>query len=535
MKNHAWKVYLAVNFAALAAYFVFPATGNWIYIPTGLAAAAACAYRGIKTSGRVRLGWWAVGLGIACLSAGDAVYSVEVSIYGDAMPFPSLADAVYLSAYPLISFGIVSFLKARRLPDRDSLLDAVMMATSAGLIAWIFLMQPYAADRSLTFVQQAVSIGYPMVDILMLGVLFRLLLAKGNKGVGSALFTVAIVAGLVADLVYAQQALAGTYVSGSWVDAGWLLMYLLIGAAALHPSTALGEPATDKRDESSRWRIAVLAFVALLGPGALAIKGAVDGHAPVIEVFVGSSILFLLAFVRMGGLVGRLNERMRQLRESENERDRLLDKILSTSEDERRRLAIELHDGPIQHLTMVALQLELLRMDLHSEDLDAARSTADEFDSQLSTQISSLRELMSALRPPVLDERGLVLALSDQAAQIERASGIRCDVESTLSARLPQEAETVLFRIAQEGLANVVKHARATRASVILADSPHGWTMTITDNGRGFDVENSQRSGHLGLMAMQERADSIGGRFSIASSPLGTTLVVDLARVKVGV
>ena len=142
-----------------------------------------------------------------------------------------------------------------------------------------------------------------------------------------------------------------------------------------------------------------------------------------------------------------------------------------------------------------------------------------------------LRHLMSALRPPVLDNRGFAEALTEHAQRFEQEHGITVDVGLGLAERLPAELETVLYRIMQESLTNVAKHAKAARVSVTVdrAD-PATARLRVRDDGVGFDASNRAqllREGHFGLAGMRERASLVGGSLEVGSIPgHGTTIEV---------
>jgi two-component system NarL family sensor kinase len=149
----------------------------------------------------------------------------------------------------------------------------------------------------------------------------------------------------------------------------------------------------------------------------------------------------------------------------------------------------------------------------------------------LSAEIDNLRRLMTGLRPPVLDERGLEPALGDLVAAFTTRTAIECRLDVNLASRLPAEFETIMFRIAQEALTNVEKHSGAKHATVSCSDAG-GVKMMITDDGVGFDpstTDMSGRDGHLGLASIKERIGYSEGTSSIESEiGLGTWVSVTL-------
>ena len=149
--------------------------------------------------------------------------------------------------------------------------------------------------------------------------------------------------------------------------------------------------------------------------------------------------------------------------------------------------------------------------------------------------MGSIRDLMANLRPPVLDDYGLLAALRWYGEQVTARTGLPVEVwGQEQMPRLSFVAETALFRIAQEALTNVGKHARATHVTVTLEEVPEGLRLTVADDGSGFDPaalpQRRERSG-WGLITMRERAEALGGRLRVDSRPgEGTRIVVEVQR-----
>jgi PAS domain S-box-containing protein len=209
---------------------------------------------------------------------------------------------------------------------------------------------------------------------------------------------------------------------------------------------------------------------------------------------------------------------------------RLLSRLATIQEDERRRIARELHDQTGQELAALTLGLKAL-----SERPEAAGAVADALRSLqgLAEGLGrSAHQLASELRPAALDDLGLETALRHSVEQWSGRTGMPADIHCALGpGRLPPEVETHVYRIVLEALANVGKHAAATRVSVILQRRPGHLLAIIEDNGRGFDlaaVRAATGAGHkLGLFGMRERAALVGGTLNVESAPgRGTTVFV---------
>jgi signal transduction histidine kinase len=197
-------------------------------------------------------------------------------------------------------------------------------------------------------------------------------------------------------------------------------------------------------------------------------------------------------------------------------------------EEEARRIAHALHDEARQLLVSVYLALDTLAAQLQPD----ARDRLSEIRSLLEQVEAQLRRLSHELRPTILDDLGLKPAIEFLADGISKRTGRLVLVNASIGGRLPDPVEIAMYRIVQEALSNVIKHAQATKAVVHLRRLPDALVCSIADNGRGFDA--SARSAHLhsqglGLIGMRERVASLGGTFSIDSSPgRGTTLNIEV-------
>jgi|GEM_PF-457025 PAS domain S-box-containing protein len=209
---------------------------------------------------------------------------------------------------------------------------------------------------------------------------------------------------------------------------------------------------------------------------------------------------------------------------------------LAESEDaERKRLARELHDQVGQNLTVLSINLDIVKGQLPEKTMAPARSRLDTSMALIQQTGRAIRNLMAELRPPVLDDYGLLAALRWHAGEFTAWTGIAVEVEGEeLTPRLDPTVENVFFRISQEALTNVAKHAQASRAVVSLEALGDTVRMVIADNGAGFDPKSvgKPKGGHgWGLLSMQERALAVGGRCRIESSPgEGAKVVVEVNR-----
>jgi signal transduction histidine kinase len=202
-----------------------------------------------------------------------------------------------------------------------------------------------------------------------------------------------------------------------------------------------------------------------------------------------------------------------------------LQRAVEGQELERRRLARELHDETGQALTSILLGLRALE-EGKSEDLGSALGKLRE---QVVPTLQDVRRLAVELRPTALDDFGLAAALERLSSSFAEQTGIAVELESGLrDERLPSDVETVLYRIVQEALTNVVKHAQAKHVSIVLRKNQGAVTAVIEDDGRGLP-RDSRGDGGLGLIGMRERVALVNGRLEIESAEgAGTTLVVEV-------
>jgi signal transduction histidine kinase len=214
----------------------------------------------------------------------------------------------------------------------------------------------------------------------------------------------------------------------------------------------------------------------------------------------------------------------------ERSRGELLEKLLTAHEDERRRIARELHDEAGQSLTALIVNLELAVQEPSSERL---RGQLTQLRDLAERTLGEIRRLIYDLRPSILDDLGLAAALRWYAKNLLDPRGITWTLSvSGVSGRLPAKLETVAFRLVQEALTNVLKHAEASSVTVNVAAAGRELHVRIEDNGRGFDPRRSRsgdRPGGFGLLGMQERVELVGGRWEVQSTPgVGTVVTAVL-------
>lgn len=224
----------------------------------------------------------------------------------------------------------------------------------------------------------------------------------------------------------------------------------------------------------------------------------------------------------------RLTESQRRERQHAD----LLQRVIAAQEEERKRVARELHDHTGQWLTSLMIGLRRLgSMQLP----EGERKAIADMRQNANRALEELHHLAFELRPSVLDDLGLVVALQRYVEDFERRTGLHLEVEleALAGVRLEPALEIALYRIVQEALTNVAKHAHAKTASVLLQSRADSLLLIVEDDGCGFVVPDVGAGGgkHIGLMGMQERVSLIGGKLTIESSPgAGTTVYVEVPK-----
>jgi diguanylate cyclase (GGDEF)-like protein/PAS domain S-box-containing protein len=316
----AWSAYLVGVACLTAAYMLGHFLGpRWlnsgpVFNLIGGSAVVALIVGARRNSQGRRLPWYLIALAQSFFVTGDVLAYNYERFFGSVLPFPSIADAFYLAVGPLLVTGLVLLTRERnQTRSRAGLIDTLIITIGVAALSWIYLMAPYAHDPTLSLATKLTSIAYPMVDIMILGVVLRLAVGGRRRGAAFGLILAGAAMLLLTDTAYGWALLHGGYTTGGVLDVGWAAFYALLGAAALHPSMRrLAEPAPDPGDRLSRYRLALLTCATLTAPILLlargSLGGSVDGHVLVAT----SVVLFALVLLRMTGLVHRNEEALRR-------------------------------------------------------------------------------------------------------------------------------------------------------------------------------------------------------------------------------
>ncbi|MGA8486506.1 MAG: ATP-binding protein [Gaiella sp.] len=243
---------------------------------------------------------------------------------------------------------------------------------------------------------------------------------------------------------------------------------------------------------------------------------------PFAALLLGSLLLLWLVQVPLAWRLGR------RLQRTQAEREALLVRAVEASDDERRRIAADLHDGPVQDLAGISYSLSAAAQ---TEESPATRSTLEQAAAGTRDAMRRLRSLLVEIHPPNLRASGLEAALADLLAPLQ-ARGVETELRVDAPLGLDEEAERIVYRAAAEALRNVARHAGANRIAVSVERDEIRVRLVVADDGAGFGPEDRERrreEGHVGLSLLEELAARAGGRLDVRSAPgEGTTFELEL-------
>ena len=302
-----WLIYLVVGAVAVATYTAIPAgiARDWVATDLiGLSAVLMIAFGVYVFRPRAAGAWLLFAAGQLAFVLGDFLFSYQEHV-GHRNPFPSVADFFYLSGYPLLWAGLALLIHARA-PKRNwtAIIDAATLTTSLALASWLFVMSPIAYDQSLTPAGKAISLAYPLGDVLLLATALRISMGTNRRPVSYWLLGGGLSLLLLADSTFFGSLGSGGFASGGVIDLAWLGSYVLCGTAALHPSMkTLSLPIPERLPRLTPGRLVILAAAAIAAPLMFGVQY-VRGVALEIPVAIGSSsLIVLLVIARMAVIV----------------------------------------------------------------------------------------------------------------------------------------------------------------------------------------------------------------------------------------
>jgi signal transduction histidine kinase len=462
-----------------------------------------------------RLLWVLLGVAVCLRAAGFVLFLGYVRNL-DPQPYPSVADLCWLAMDAVLLVALWVLLRRRiRRRSTDVAFAAVQTGVSVAGVAVVLLFGTLESisGSDLSDLGIATNLAYPLLDIAMLVLVSGALVPTGIRS--SATLTLALGIGgfAVVDAVYVYQVSAETYHPGTMLAA-----LSLLATAAIAFSGWLPEVERPRLPRFEFSRVAVSAGLGLVSIGAL-VYGAVK------EVTLGGILLPAAALVvgiaRGAWTVARnrdtaltaIGATNAELQRVADERQHLLDRLVQAQEDERARIAADVHDDSVQALAAVELRLGLLRRQLEDATPDV-RQTADTLAETVSEAIVRLRTLLFDLESPAV-ETDLATALR-AAASNAFEDRLPWHLVGDTDLDVPPGQRVTAYRIAKEAMANVVRHAHARTVEISVARVDGGFEVVVDDDGRGFDpAKVEHRPGHLGIPAMADRATIAGGRLEL--------------------
>jgi diguanylate cyclase (GGDEF)-like protein len=321
----AWWLYLTLAALLTAAYGLAHLTGpSWmkggfVFTLIGGSSVVALILGARRNSRRSRRGGWvplhllAVGQGL--FVASDVLAYNYERLFGTAMPFPSIADPFHLAFYPFLVVGMLLLIHERgEHRDRSRLIDALIVTLALATLLWVYLIAPYAHDHTLALLARVTAIAYPSMDILVLAVVARLAAGSHRREPAFALLLSGAVVMLLTDGAYGWKLLDGGHTTGGILDSGWGIYYVLLGAAALHPSMRqLSTPGPDTEARLTRARLALLACASFTAPLLIVLREAMREQLDIYVLVGSSAAMFALVLARMAGIFRHSEELSRQM------------------------------------------------------------------------------------------------------------------------------------------------------------------------------------------------------------------------------
>ena len=310
-----WKRFLLLGAAALVVRSVIPsARFGQAFVVVVSGASLAAVWVGVSrlpTQRRRPARWFAVALSL--YFSGDLFYYYYLLVRQAPRPFPSVADALYLADLPIFIWAVLLLIRGQK-PGRDvlSLIDGAIVATAGGLLSWVYVIQPTVVATGTPLVERAIGMAYPILDVLMLTMAMRLLLIRSPRPPAHVFLAVGMMALTIADTSYNfLNVLPGLPLAIEPYYLLWMVWYVLVGTAFLHPSVMTESVHERSVVDHDRSRLLLLGAVTLVAPTLVVIEGFRDQHWRLPVIGVASVVLFGLVTARMSLLMGSLAQARR--------------------------------------------------------------------------------------------------------------------------------------------------------------------------------------------------------------------------------
>jgi signal transduction histidine kinase len=515
-----------------------------------LAAALACLLAAWNRRTPARRAWALIGLSALSWGLGQADWSFREVLLGQspASLFPSWPDVGFVTAIPLGIAGLISLPAFRGAGTRISLLlDGLLMVGGALFVSWATILGTIYADSAAGFLQQFLSLAYPLGDVFMGTIVILALSRMPSGGRQPFIFLgLGILLNTVADSTFAYLTTVQNYGATNPADVGWTIGYCLVALGALRAMTSPGR-VPEQAVQQNRWRT-LLPYVPMIAAGLVVagreMRGVGLDAFMLWDSFGIMGIVLTRQFIlvrdtrslglqlqqqnrRLDHLVDErtreLDHSLEGLREANDRRKGLLLRLVTLQDEERRRLSGIIHDDMLQWMAVGHTRLQIARRAIADPKLAASLDNAAD---AVQASISRMRMLMSELHPQVV-ERGFTTALGQYLEQVEGDGDLHCVLDGGFSNEPTGTVATTLYRITCEAVVNARKHAAGSTVTVELRDRDAGYAVTVRDDGPGFVPEGTGYSptGHVGLSSMRERSEALGGSWTLTSRPGAGTRV----------
>ena len=409
-----WIPNALLGLVLTGAYFALPDLDDVLYLVVGISATLAI-LAGVRIYRPLRTGWVTLAAGVGLYVLGDLLYTV-IAAMTQTEPFPSPADAAYIAGQVLVVVGIGRLASPiERGWYRPSVIDAALIATAGAFIAWPLILDPLTASQT-ELLGGAVAVSYPVIDVVLIGVLARHALSPGHKTPSLLLIMAGVAVWLFSDLAYVGLGLSGEYTSGMWLDAGWLVAYVAIGTAALHPSMARLVPFVEPHEVTiSNGRLGVIGIVFTIPVLSFVLHGPLVHPGDFAANAFGSALLGGLGVGRLLGALGASRRILAEQRALEAELARRARTDRLTGLANRAALTDRL----------AAAQAEGAAVGLVYLDLDDFKRVNDAFGHPVGEDV--LRETSTRLRRIVPDPDDVGHIGGDEFAMVVRPCPIEAD------------------------------------------------------------------------------------------------------------
>jgi signal transduction histidine kinase len=493
------RAYLVAGLAATALYFALPWDSfaqTLVYDAIGASAAAACVAGARLFQPSLRLPWYLFAAGLLAFSIGDVLFNLYAFVWDTDPPVPSVADIFYLAGYPFLTAGLVLLVRSLRAHERrGGRIDAAMIIAAFALCQWIFVMQDRAGSGS--FAERLVALSYPAMDVVLLSALVFFALTPTWRTVAYRYLVASVVLLIVADEIYGLA--PATYAQTTWLDAAWLLSYVLWGTAAVHPSMReLSAPAASGRPRVTTVRVAMLASALAAAPLILLIQAGNGSHIDAVPIALGAGVLCSLVLLRLTGVIhalDRLRVDERLARAEAETAQRLL-----TEQNERLREADRLKDefvALISHdlrtpLTSIIGYVELAQEEELPGDVRSHLQVVSRNGERLLALVNDLLFVARlqagelALDPDDVELDGIVRETVEALEPRASAKGIAltCALDSVPQTHVDRRR---LLQLLDNLLSNAVKFTPAGGSvHVVLGRENGAAVLEVTDTGIGI-------------------------------------------------